>query len=286
MLKLTVIMPSLNQGGHIERAIRSVLDQRYPALQFLLVDGGSSDGSVEIIRRFEGELDWWISEPDEGQTHALEKGVARATGDVVAYLNSDDYYLPGAFTTALTALEGSDASWVAGAARNLDEGGLPTHEGDLWVPAPPAALEVPPRGRHWWLLRHWAVPQPAAFWRRGLFDEHGGFRRDMHYAFDVEFMGRLALAGELPLLLPDRVLAVRVLHPGAKSNDTRPWPAEYRLMRRVLRSRLTPRERALLGIGAFLWPPWSAEERVRRLRARRRSRSRAREATSVHVPGR
>ena len=252
-MKLTVITPTLNQGPFIERAIRSVLDQGYPDLEYLVVDGGSADGTLDVIRRYEDRIDWWVSEPDEGQTHAIEKGIGRATGDVIAYINSDDYYLPGAFEKALSALAGSDARWLAGAAVNVDEDDRPTEElGGVWVPSLPTEGERWPRGRHWFMLNHWSVPQPATFWRREVFDRYGGFRRDMHFAFDVEFMERLAIAGEMPELLRDEKLAARVMHTDAKSSDIGRWTPEYRLMRRVLRPELTARERIYLRTGLIL----------------------------------
>jgi glycosyltransferase involved in cell wall biosynthesis len=225
-----------------------VLDQGYAPLEYLVLDGGSTDETADVIRRYEERIDWWVSEPDAGQTDALNKGLARATGDVVAYLNSDDYYLPGAFETALGALERNGASWVAGAAINVDEAGRPGawDTGDVWVPVSPTAVERRPRGRQWWIACNWSVPQPATFWRRELFDRYGPFRQDMHFALDVEFMERLALAGELPALIPDAVLAARVLHSGAKSSDTARWKPEYRLLRKGLSERLTLRERLLL----------------------------------------
>ena len=105
--KLTIITPSFNQGAFIERTIRSVLDQGYENLEYLIVDGGSTDDSVEVIRRYEDRIAWWVSEPDDGQTDALNKGLRRATGDVVAYINCDDYYLPGAFERSVRAFERS-----------------------------------------------------------------------------------------------------------------------------------------------------------------------------------
>jgi glycosyltransferase involved in cell wall biosynthesis len=225
-----------------------VLDQGYENLEYLVVDGGSTDQTVEVIERYSDRIDWWVSEADEGQTDALDKGLERATGDVIGYINSDDYYLPGAFATALGALERSGASWVAGAAINVDPEGRrgAWDTGDEWRPEPPQALERRPRGRHWWIVRNWSVPQPAAFWRRELFDRHGEFRRDLHFALDVEFMERLALAGEMPLLLPDDLLAARVFHPAAKSSDHTRWHREYKLLRRTLGDRLTTRERLLM----------------------------------------
>jgi glycosyltransferase involved in cell wall biosynthesis len=263
-LRLSVVTPTLNQGGFIEKAIRSVLEQGYPDLEFIIVDGGSTDGTLEVIKRYEDGIDWWVSEPDRGQTDALEKGRRRATGDVIAYLNSDDYYLPGAFATALGALErDASASWVAGAALDLDPRGRPTDFGK-WVPKPPTWYERWPRGRHWWVTVPWGVPQPSCFWRRELFDAHGGFRTDMHFAFDLEFMVRLALAGETPLLLPDEVLSARVLHARAKSADPRRFEPDIRLIWRIHRRALTFRERALKMVAVAVEPFRGIGPRLRR----------------------
>jgi glycosyltransferase involved in cell wall biosynthesis len=248
LLKLSVITPTLNQGKFIERTIRSVLDQGYENLEYMIVDGGSTDETLEVIERYADRIDWWISEPDEGQTDAINKGLERATGDVIAYLNSDDYYLPGAFETAIGALERSDASWVAGAAINVDENDRPGPnpvEGPEWIPKPPHSEGRGPE-LFWIVAAPWGVAQPAAFWRRELFERFGPFRRDMHFAFDVEFMSRLALEGELPVMLPEDHLAARVYHEDAKSSDTRRWEPEYELMRRLHRRRLPLRERMLL----------------------------------------
>jgi glycosyltransferase involved in cell wall biosynthesis len=261
VLSLTIITPTLDQGDFIEKAIRSVVDQGYEPLEYFVIDGGSSDRTVEVIERYGDRIDWWVSEPDEGQTHALAKGLERARGDVIAYLNSDDYYLPGAFSTALGALEQHpEASWVAGAALDLDAAGQPTEFGK-WVPLPPSDYEQWPRGRHWWVTFPWGVPQPSCFWRRRLFETYGGFRRDMHFAFDLEFMVRLALAGDMPLLVPDEVLSARVLHEGAKSADTSRWKSENRLLWRVHRRSLTSRERALRYV-AKLADPFRGVSRV------------------------
>src|ERR671934_2970280 len=92
---LTIVTPSLNQRQFIEEQICSVLEQGYPALEYIVIDGGSQDGSVDVIKKYERWLTYWVSEPDRGQAHAINKGLRRATGDVVAYINSDETYLSG-----------------------------------------------------------------------------------------------------------------------------------------------------------------------------------------------
>jgi len=104
-LKISILMPSYNQGPYLEAAIRSVLTQDYPNKELIVIDGGSTDESREIIKRYESELAYWVSEPDRGQAHALNKGLAHATGDIVGWLNSDDCYLPGAFRRVARAFE-------------------------------------------------------------------------------------------------------------------------------------------------------------------------------------
>jgi glycosyltransferase involved in cell wall biosynthesis len=233
--RLTIITPSYNQASFIERTLRSVLDQGYEPLEYFVVDGGSDDGSAEIIERYADRLSWWVSEPDDGQTDALNKGLRRATGDYVAYINSDDYYMPGAFDAAVGALERSQARWLAGVCRFVD---ADDRLEELWRP------QLPGRRRQWWALDPWGVPQAATFWRRDVFEEFGLFREDMHYVFDTEYGLRLAYAGVLPELIEDE-LAVRVVHEEAKSWDLTPFNEEMRRFDALYRPLMTRRERTL-----------------------------------------
>jgi glycosyltransferase involved in cell wall biosynthesis len=215
--RLTIITPSLNQAQYLERTLRSVLDQGYPDLEYIVMDGGSTDGSVNILERYNDRLAHWQSASDEGQSWAINRAIERATGDVIAYINSDDYYLPGAFDAALPRFEDADVRWVAGACEYLsDDGTLET----VWRPKNPRG----PRPR--WVREIWYAPQASSFWRRDVFDDFGLLREDLHFVFDAEFGLRLAIGGVSPRIIDD-TLAVRFLHDEAKSADAERFMVEY-----------------------------------------------------------
>ena len=188
----------------MEEALRSVLDQRYPRLEYIVIDGGSTDGSVEIIRRYEHRLAYWVSEPDRGQAHALNKGLEKVTGDVVAFINSDDVYLPGALNAVAGFFaEHPDSKWVCGDAIQFGDG----HPTQL------IRALVPKSAAH---VLSWAymAPQPAMFWRRELLA--GGFDERWRYCFDNELYARLLLAGYECRHLPLPFAAYR-LHINSKT---------------------------------------------------------------------
>jgi glycosyltransferase involved in cell wall biosynthesis len=202
--KLSIITPSFNQAQYLEQTILSVLQQNYEPLEFTIIDGGSSDGSVDIIRKYENQLSYWVSEADRGQSHALNKGLAKATGDIVAYINSDDLYLPGAFAAAVAYFqEHPECDWLCGDTLMFGEG-----QEDVLISA-----KVPESAAH---ALSWAykAPQPGMFWKRELL--HKGFDDRWRYCFDHELYVRLLLAGHKCHHLPATLAAYR-LHPTSKT---------------------------------------------------------------------
>jgi glycosyltransferase involved in cell wall biosynthesis len=230
--RISIVTPSLNQGAYLERTVLSVLDQEYPNLEYIVVDGGSTDDSVSILERYDDRIAYWVSEPDRGQAHAINKGLARATGSIVAYVNSDDYYLPGALHEAARHFVEPGVDWVAGACRyEYPDGSLET----LFRPVAPTG------SRRSWIREIWYVPQTSSFWRREVFDWHGGVREDLSYVFDTEFGLRLALAGVRPHVI-ERTLAVRYVHDQAKSADKSRFDREWERVAPELEGRLNGRD--------------------------------------------
>ena len=204
---VSIVTPSYNQARFLEETIRSVLEQDYPRLEYLVVDGGSDDGSVEVIERYADRIAWWTSEPDAGQAAALSKGFARARGEILGWLSSDDTLLPGAVTTAVGALErDQDALLVYGEALFVDERGREI------FPLTPRPFEVETMVRT--CANH--VVQPGSLFRRRALDLAGPLNEDAHYLFDFEFALRLAQAGGEVTRVPDRLATYRV-HAESKS---------------------------------------------------------------------
>jgi glycosyltransferase involved in cell wall biosynthesis len=223
MTRITVVTPSFNQAAFLEQTIRSVLEQDIEDLEYLVVDGGSTDGSSDILRRYADRLSWWVSEPDRGQTDAINKGFARATGDILAWLNSDDTYEPGALREAVDFLERNrDVGLVYGDANFIDEAGRVIGRFD----ARPTDYDRLMRGAVY-------IPQQAAFFRRSLWEQVGPLDTDFYFAMDYDLWVRLAKVSRLHYL-PGRIWANFRLHRAAKTiaDDPRCWPEMLKVHRR------------------------------------------------------
>jgi hypothetical protein len=197
-LSITVITPSYNQCDFLEETIRSVLMQGYPQLEYIIIDGGSTDSSLEIIRKYEPWLTHWISEKDRGQCHAINKGFERAKGDILCWLNSDDTFEPGALH-AVAQHFAANPDWRAltGGCYFIGAGGgyldVRTRQPVLGN-RPPESVRHTPRatGRdaftHWY--RDW-FPQSSTFWRRELWQQSGPLDQSLNYSMDYELWRRM-----------------------------------------------------------------------------------------------
>jgi glycosyltransferase involved in cell wall biosynthesis len=184
--RITIVTPSFNQAAFLERTILSVLGQGYPNLEYFIVDGGSTDGSVDIIRKYSDQVAWWVSEPDGGQTEAINKGLRRATGDWVAWQNSDDIYYPGAFHDMVAAASRRPkAELIVADMMLIDEYDRPLRDIRYVTPSYNAMR-----------AEGMLIANQAAFWRRGLQEKVGLLDETFDYSFDYEWFLRLLLYTE------------------------------------------------------------------------------------------
>ena len=217
--KVSIITPSFNQARFLEQTICSVLEQDYPNIEYIVIDGGSSDGSLEIIQKYADRLAYWQSQKDKGQTDAINQGFARATGEILAWLNSDDILYPGAVSAAVRQLQDhpevamvyGDCHWINSEGKVI--GNFPAAQTDLQK-----------------LRRGYVhIPQQTAFFRTDLWRKVGPLDDSFYFAMDYDLWTRLA--SHSPLLYVPELWAAFRLHEGAKSiaADDRCWPEMLRV---------------------------------------------------------
>jgi glycosyltransferase involved in cell wall biosynthesis len=185
--KLSIVTPSYNQGQFLEETILSVLNQNYDNLEYIIIDGGSTDNSVDIIKKYEDQISYWVSEADEGQTHAINKGFRKATGDLVAWMNSDDIYYSGAFDSVASSYANTNGAFDVyfGDKENIDKDGKLIKR-----------YHYPPFCS--WGIKYTTnmnISNQSAFWRKNVLDTMGYLDETIQFAMDYEFFLRICLKG-------------------------------------------------------------------------------------------
>lgn len=226
--RITVVTPSFNQAAFLERTICSVLDQGHPNLEYIIVDGGSTDGSVEIIRKYADHLAWWVSEPDQGQSHAINKGLQRATGDWVGWQNSDDVYFPGVLMQlADAARRWPSADLIIGDMRLIDEQDRLIRDLRYVRPTYESVL-----------AEGMVLTNQAAFWRKSLHQRIGWLDETLHYAFDFEWFLRVLRQSNHAKHIPEYWGGLRYHDATKTSSSQSKFAEEYQL---VWKGRVAPR---------------------------------------------
>jgi glycosyltransferase involved in cell wall biosynthesis len=208
--KISVVMPSYNQREFIERSILSVLNQDYRNLEFIIIDGGSTDGTVDIITKYREHLAYWVSEPDQGQSHALNKGFRRATGEIFGWLNSDDLYMPGALATAAAAFSKHPEKGIV-------HGDWLAIDGDDRTVAYQFSFDF--SFKHF-KYEGFHLNAQSMFWRKAIHDRFGGFEPGLHNTMDYQMIlvfGRNE--GNSAFLRVPEVLGCFRRYPGQKTGE-------------------------------------------------------------------
>ena len=202
---VSIVTPCLNSARFIEETVESVLAQDYPRIEYIVMDGGSTDGTIDILRRYQQRIKW-TSETDSGAADAINRGIAQSRGEIFAYLNADDAYLPGAITAAVRAFEANpEADVVYGGGDWIDETGqrigpYPVRDFDRDL-----------------LARECFICQPASFIRRAAFENAGGMDPNLRVTFDYELWMRLARVHQMHRMDAPEALAVSRMHSSNKS---------------------------------------------------------------------
>lgn len=211
-LKISIVVPNFNGAEFLEECLESIAGQDYDGLELLLIDGGSTDHSLEIVKRFSDRIAVFVSEPDKGQSDAINKGLKLATGGVIAYVNSDDVLEPGSLKKVRDSFRSNPGiSWLAGGCRVFG------NEIETWYLNPEGWDELANTVLPWSRPQRYVFPQSgASFMTRDLVQQLGPYDQDLHYSMDMEYYARAAFANHAMCITPD-VLAGWRWHAAAKS---------------------------------------------------------------------
>jgi len=215
-LKISIVTPSYNQAKFLERTILSVLNQNYPNLEYIIIDGGSKDGSVEIIKRYEKFLSYWISEPDKGQADAIKKGFDKSTGEIIAYINSDDTYLPRSFFKMAEASQKHfEADLIFGDIYFINEYDQIIGECKL------TNLNI----THL-VYEGICLTQQATFWTKEIYNKVGGLNPKYKFCMDFDLFTRIADMGQLNYI-PGHIANFRIHKDSKTSTNLDIWSVEH-----------------------------------------------------------
>ena len=216
---VSIVTPSFNQDRYIEKTIQSVLSQDYPQIEYMIVDGGSTDSTANLIRKYEDRLAWWVSEKDNGQTDAINKGFARAKGGILAWINSDDTYEPGAVTAAVNYLqEHPDVGMVYADCNYIDEAGNVIGK-----------FNASQTNYRWLRQGYTHIPQQTMFFRADLWKQVGPLDPSFYFAMDYDLWTRIAARTQIKYI-PQTWANFR-LHTSGKTilADEHCWPEMIRV---------------------------------------------------------
>ncbi|MCF2447070.1 glycosyltransferase [Dyadobacter sp. CY345] len=234
-LKVSIVTPSYNQGQFIEETIQSVLDQDYDNLEYLVIDGGSTDNTVEVIKKYEDRLKYWVSEKDNGQTHAINKGFAMASGDIIAWINSDDVYCKGAIQAVTDFFEKNpQANVVVGNGLFMD------YKGEVYERKYPNISRF--QEKHCMM----SIFQPSTFLRRSILTDIGFLNEDYQMIMDAEWFYRIA--AQYPFYVIDKDLSIFRWHKDSKSSGDH----NSKLFKRYMHEHLTVVKRAHPGMAGLI----------------------------------
>lgn len=207
-MKISIITPSFNQGQFIEETIDSILSQQYPDLEYIVIDGGSTDNTLEIIKKYQKHLTYWVSEKDSGQSHAINKGLHKASGDIVNWINSDDYLEQGALKTIAEAFENPETNVFIGRSNIVKNGKIirQSRGTDIYPGNLPKTIGLA------------RIDQPEHWWRKSVIDQIGSLNTNLHYIMDrdwwIKYLLRFGLNG---IEKTDTILANFRLHGTSKT---------------------------------------------------------------------
>lgn len=202
-LKFSIVIPSYNQGIFIEQTLTSIISQKYENLEIIVIDGGSTDNTTSILKKYSSHITYWQSKPDNGQSDAIAIGFSLATGDILSWLNSDDIYHPSALQEVNNTFLETDAEVVYGNMYLINESGQVVSERYLTTFLPECLRDA-------YLCGGFGIYQPASFWRRSIYEKVGGLDKSFRFCMDNDLFNRFVIFGAKFKFIDDFLAGFRI----------------------------------------------------------------------------